>query len=890
MRRNIIKSLRRQNCFLVCNAHLDPVWLWPWEEGLAEAISTFRVAADFIDEYPEFVFNHNESLLYEWVERNDPELFERIRKHVKSGRWHIAGGAYLQPDLTATSGESVIRQFLVGKRYFAFKFGVEPKVAYNFDTFGHPQGMIQILAGCGFDAYVFCRPNASQMKMPVGSFIWRHASGVEIVGRRSDDHYITQGEIRKQMLGSAVQGNENDLKNDTREGSWPAHYRDAEGDFMFLWGLGNHGGGATRQEYAQFPGMRADFPNVEFIESTPEAFFEHTLKVRGRGSLPVVTGDFHQIHEGCYTSMLRIKQQHRRLENLAHITEKLCAMAWWKGKRDYPSKDLEVAWKDILFSEFHDILPGSAIPQVEEDSLKMLAHAEEILRRKKVEAVISLLRDEPVTDREVTPFFIFNPHNWEVTREVEMEYGTARQAGTDAIVRTVYCDGEKVEAQFEKGDLNLDNPGWGEWRQKAVFNVTIPPFSYKRFDAEYRILPPEEVRRWQSPAMPKGDKLVIGGETMKVTVNLKTGLIDGVKVDGREQVRPESFKPRIFNDIPHSWNAADVWKPSRENFRLATPKETARLLNSETINPGYAETIQPVRILEDGPIRTVVEAVFVSGRSFLIQRYKINKKSSMLQIELDIFWAEQDKMFKLGFSPAAPLTRIWAEKCYSIDDETEAVDRPDRERTFQHFLRLTDDNGGRGMGAISHGTHGYHQNDGTTWLSVLRSPAYACMDVAKDWQRYRNRHIPHHDQGERHAMFTFIFGKDAADSESMVRKAYEYNIGLEQLVYYPTRRTEQKLKPTSFITTDHDNVILSTMKKAEQGEALILRFWEVSGKNTLFALTVDGCRYKAEIGAHCLRTYRLERKTGKLVPTDLLERPEVKGRVEKSRRSLVAGR
>jgi alpha-mannosidase len=604
----------------------------------------------------------------------------------------------------------------------------------------------------------------------------------------------------------------------------------------------------------------------------------------------VVTGDFHQIHEGCYTSMLRIKQQHRRLENLAHITEKLCAMAWWKGKRDYPSKDLEVAWKDILFSEFHDILPGSAIPQVEEDSLKMLAHAEEILRRKKVEAVISLLRDEPVTDREVTPFFIFNPHNWEVTREVEMEYGTARQAGTDAIVRTVYCDGEKVEAQFEKGDLNLDNPGWGEWRQKAVFNVTIPPFSYKRFDAEYRILPPEEVRRWQSPAMPKGDKLVIGGETMKVTVNLKTGLIDGVKVDGREQVRPESFKPRIFNDIPHSWNAADVWKPSRENFRLATPKETARLLNSETINPGYAETIQPVRILEDGPIRTVVEAVFVSGRSFLIQRYKINKKSSMLQIELDIFWAEQDKMFKLGFSPAAPLTRIWAEKCYSIDDETEAVDRPDRERTFQHFLRLTDDNGGRGMGAISHGTHGYHQNDGTTWLSVLRSPAYACMDVAKDWQRYRNRHIPHHDQGERHAMFTFIFGKDAADSESMVRKAYEYNIGLEQLVYYPTRRTEQKLKPTSFITTDHDNVILSTMKKAEQGEALILRFWEVSGKNTLFALTVDGCRYKAEIGAHCLRTYRLERKTGKLVPTDLLERPEVKGRVEKSRRSLVAGR
>ena len=868
------KSTKRQKCFLVCNAHLDPVWLWPWEEGLSEAISTFRVAADFIDEYPEFVFNHNESVLYEWVERNDPELFERIRKHVKSGRWHIAGGSYLQPDLTAASGESVIRQFLAGKNYFSDKFGAEPRAAYNFDTFGHPQGIIQILAGCGYDAYVFCRPGPAQMKLPVGSFIWRHASGVEIVARRSDDHYITQGEIRRQMLGRAVQGNENDLDSDTREGSWPAHYRNAEGDFMFLWGLGNHGGGASREEYAQFPGMRADFPNVEFIESTPDAFFKHTLERRGRGSLPVVTGDFNQIHEGCYTSMLRIKQQHRRLENLAHLTEKLCSIAWWKGKRDYPARDLEVAWKDILFTEFHDILPGSAIPQVEEDSLKMLGHAEEILRRKKVEAMISLLRDEPLVDREVTPFFIFNPHNWEVTREVEFEYGTARQAGTDAIVRTICCEGRQIEAQFEKGDLNLDNPSWGEWRQKAVFKVTVPPLSYKRFDAEYFMLPPEEVRRWEAPAMPEGDKLLIAGDAMSVEINLRTGLVDRLTVAGREQVKPASFKPRIFDDIPHSWNAAAVWNPSSENFRLATPEEAASLLNSETINPGYATALRPVRILEDGPVRTVVEAVFVSGRTSLTQRYKINRRSAVLQIELDVFWMEQDKMFKLGFAPAAPLSRIWAEKCYSIDDETKAVERPEQERTFQHFLRLADNGGGNGLGVISHGTHGYHQQDGTTWLSVLRSPAYACMDVDEDWQRYRQRHIPHHDQGERHALFTFVFGDDAADSGRMARKSYEYNVGLEQMVYFPTRRSKEPVKPASFITTDKDNVILAAMKKAEKGEALILRFWEVAGRNTSFKLTIDGRSYNAGIGAHRLLTFRLDQATGKLTPADLLERTE----------------
>jgi len=864
------KEMKKQTCFLVCNAHLDPVWLWPWEEGLAEAISTFRVAADFIDEHPDFVFNHNESLLYEWVERNDPELFERIRRHVRSGRWHIAGGSYVQPDPIAMSGESAIRQFLIGKRYFADKFGVEPRVACNFDSFGHPQGLIQILAGSGFDAYIFCRPRPGQRKLPIGSFRWRHVSGVEIVARRSDDHYLSQGEIRKQMLGSAVLGNEDDPENDPREGSSPAHYGE-EGDFMFLWGLGNHGGGATREEYAQFPRMRADFPNVKFVESTPEAFFEHTLKVRGYGNLPVVAGDFNQVMEGCYTSMMRVKHQHRRVENLAHLTEKLCAIAWWKGRRDYPAMDMHVAWKDILFAEFHDILPGSAIARAEEDSLKLLGHAEEILRRKKVEAMIAILRDEPLVDREVTPFFIFNPHNWEVTREVEIEYGTARQAGTDAIVRTIHCDGKTVDAQFEKGDLNLDNDSWGEWRQKAVFRVTLPPLSYKRFDAEYRILPPHEVRRWQAPAMPDGRILRVSGPAMQVEINLATGLVDRLVAAGREQVRPGSFQPRIFDDIPNSWEIPGEWRPSPANFRLADSAEATRRLNSETINPDGADIRSPVRIIEDGPIRTVVEAMFVSDRTALTQRYTINKQSASLQIDLDVFWAEHDKMFKIGLTPATALSRIWAEKCYSIDDETDAVDRPDRERAFQHFLRLTDAGNANAIGIVSHGTHGYHMETGTVWLSILRSPAYACMGVRADWQRYRGRSIPHHDQGERSARFTFVFGQAAATQENLARTAYEVGVGLEQLVYYPTRRTDESVRPESFLSTDRDNVILAAMKKAEEGDALILRFWEVEGRDTVFSLTVDGHKFDAAIGAHRLQTFRLERETMRLVTTDLLE-------------------
>ncbi len=126
---------------LICNAHLDPVWLWEWQEGAAETLATFRTAADLCEELDGFVFNHNEVILYQWVEEHEPELFERIRTLVNVGKWHIMGGWYLQPDCNMPSGESFVRHALLGKRYFLDRFGVEPKTAINFDPFGHTRGL-----------------------------------------------------------------------------------------------------------------------------------------------------------------------------------------------------------------------------------------------------------------------------------------------------------------------------------------------------------------------------------------------------------------------------------------------------------------------------------------------------------------------------------------------------------------------------------------------------------------------------------------------------------------------------------------------------------------------------------------------------------------------------
>mgnify|MGYP000912632999 FL=1 len=158
---------------MISNAHIDPVWQWGWEEGVSAALSTFRAAAEFCENYDGYIFNHNEALLYEWVEEYEPELFKRIQKLVQEKKWHIMGGWYLQPDCVMPSGESFVRQILLGKKYFKEKFGVFPTTAVNFDSFGHTKGLVQIMVKSGFDSYVFMRPDKKGYELAKGiNFIW----------------------------------------------------------------------------------------------------------------------------------------------------------------------------------------------------------------------------------------------------------------------------------------------------------------------------------------------------------------------------------------------------------------------------------------------------------------------------------------------------------------------------------------------------------------------------------------------------------------------------------------------------------------------------------------------------------------------------------------------
>ena len=212
---------------LLCNAHLDPVWLWQRPEGVAEAISTFRIAAAFCDEYDGFVFNHNESVLYEWVEEHEPELFKKIQRLVNEGKWRIMGGWYLQPDCTMPCAESFIRQIETGNRYFLEKFSQKPACAINFDPFGHTRGLVQILKKCGYDYYLLTR---SGFPIPERDFLWKGFDGSEIIAHKSNGYGTGKGKVLDKVNSS--------LENE---------YSD-NGINLMLWGIGNHGGGPSRTD------------------------------------------------------------------------------------------------------------------------------------------------------------------------------------------------------------------------------------------------------------------------------------------------------------------------------------------------------------------------------------------------------------------------------------------------------------------------------------------------------------------------------------------------------------------------------------------------------------------------------------------------------------------
>jgi alpha-mannosidase len=816
---------------LVCNAHLDPVWQWEWEEGVAAVLSTFRSAADLCDEF-DYVFCHNEAILYRWVEEFEPALFERIQKLITAGKWRIMGGWHLQPDCNMPSGESFVRQALLGRTYFKEKFGAVPTTAINFDPFGHTQGLVQILAKCGYDSYIVCRPDPENLELPAETFWWQGYDGSRILVTRAWGAYLS-------ALGKAREKVENFLKD-----------RPDEAVSLVLWGVGNHGGGPSRQDLKDLGELNAGTSGPAVLHSNPEAYF---ADYRARVSeIPVHDGDLNPWGVGCYTSQSRLKHKHRLLENELYLAEKMAASAWGQGLLAYPQEELNEASRDLATGQFHDILPGTSIQPVEEMALRLFDHGLEIASRVKARSFFALACGQPKAQDGEVPILVYNPHPYPIQAIVECEFMLADQNWDESFtVATANRDGQPLPTQIEQelGNVNLD------WRKRVVFAAKLNPAQMNRFDCRLERVP----ARPRPGVQVQEGAFTFRSEFMQVAINARTGLLDSYQVEGQEFVRPGACKALVIADSPDPWGmTVRSFRNVEGAFELLSPQESARFA-------GVAQPdLPPLRVIEDGAVSTVIEALFGYRDSRLCLRYKLPKQGAEIELEVRVHWVEKDRMLKLSIPTPFANGRLLGQVAYG----TAALPINGDEAVAQKWCVVVGSEGA--LSAINDRTYGLDFSDGELRLSLLRSAAYAAHPILDRPVMPVDRYSPRQDQGERTFRFWLQGGETTERLNRVDREALAHNEAPISLSFFPEG---QGSLLTSFMTLSDPVIQTSAIKKAESGEALVLRLFNPASQRRACLVSFPTQQFDLAVvlGGFEVQTLLVNLKTGVFRQTNLLE-------------------
>ncbi len=775
----------KKKIHLICNAHLDPIWQWEWEEGAASALSTFKSAADLCREF-DYTFCHNEVTLYKYIEEYAPELFEEIKQLIKEGKWRIIGGWYLQPDCNMPCGESIIRQIQFGKKYFREKFGAGSTVAFNVDAFGHSVGNVQIMKKCGQDSCFIIRRGDDEI--PDSQLIWRGLDGSEIKLCAPEGSYNSP-------LGGAAEK----IK------------RLADGFIKpvdcVMWGVGNHGGGPSRKDLRDIKEL-IETGEYEIVHSTGEDFFSDIE--------PECVHDksFEISMPGCYTSYTDIKQSHASFEDTLYMTEKLCAVAAMRGLIEYPEKELDEATEDLLTAEFHDVLPGTCIKEGEENGLMILSHGRNILNKLRARAYFALTSAEPKAKDGEFPFLIFNPNPYKWETEVECEFMLADQNWDGSIIstfRVVDAEGNEVPAQFikEKSHLNLD------WRKRVVFKASLEPMAISRYSVYVDFIPNEETEKAEQIG-----NIIFENDKVYFEIDQKTGLVSSYKVNGREILGDNAFYLASYDDNADPWAMG-----SHQLATLGTNKKRFTLSETPT---GVFAGMKNIQIIESGEIILCVEAFFECENSRARVEYKLHKLTGELDVSVDLFPGDINKMYRLCLP-----VNIAGEYRGQTSFGTQPLYMNGRECVAQRFTYIKGEN--ECVALLNKGTYGSKYENGTIEMSLTRTATYCAHPILDRPLIPLDRYTQKMDLSEKNFSFRLV----VCDENELERKALEFTTPPYACNVFPApRNTEAK---EFSIDIENKNIVLTTFKKMIGEEKFVLRFLNNSPENSSTKFALNGC-------------------------------------------------
>jgi alpha-mannosidase len=815
---------------MIGNAHLDPVWLWPWQEGYQEARATFWSAIHRMEEYPDFVFTCDQVVLLSWVEESDPELFERIRQRVAEGRWQMVGGWWVEPDCNMPAGESFVRQGLYGQRYLLEKFGVTATVGMNVDPFGHNAMLPQILRGQGMDSYCFLRPGPHESSLDHTAFWWEAPDGSRVLAYRIPHEYCSHG--------GDISG-QTDKSLGTLDRSL--------GDAMVFYGVGNHGGGPTRANIESIHRYDRMGSFGRLLMSSPRRYFDELL-ARSGDELPVWRDDLQMHAAGCYSAHSGIKQWQRRAQAAVLNAERWAIVGAARFGLDYPRADLGRAWKQILFNQFHDILPGSAIEPAYDDARDQLGEAVAIAKRITTRAhnVIARHVDVPL-EAGTQPVLVFNPHPWPVTAPIELQYGSQPTG-----VHVVDAENRVTPSQKTQSVATTDDKG----RAATVFEAAVPPLGYRLYRLRSGPAPFDAPAGERATGLLNASETVLENAFLRAEFDPHTGWLCSL-LDKRTGV--DVVRGARGEHIQIAQDPTDTWGHRVVSYRW----------------PGEPMRTSRVVLREDGPLRARLRVEREWQRSTMVEEFILGHRSDALEVRVTLDWREQAHLMKLCFPTAVQNPVGTYEIPFgSLEQPVDGGENP-----AQSWVDISGTVDGRpaGLAVVNNAKHGYDVSPGSAdgdtasiGITAVRSPVYSWHDPRLlDPEGFYS----FQDQGIQTFRYQLVPHGGDWRSADLSRRAAELGLPMRAMLESFHGGT---LPPEQSFAGDGAGPVMITAIKGweDDGAHLIVRAVETTGAATRarLELPVAGRAIEADFGPSQIRTFRVPLEGGPVTEVDLLER------------------
>lgn len=748
------------------HTHIDVAWWWTVAQTREKVGRSFATVLKLMEEYPNYKFMSSQPQLYYFLKERYPELYAQVKERIREKRWEPEGGMWVEADCNLTSGESLVRQFIHGKRFFLEEFGLDNRVLWLPDVFGYSGALPQIMKKCGIDYFMTTKLAWNQFnKVPYDTMLWRGIDGTEVL-----THLITTLGVNQPIKDFFTTYN-GMLHPDAIMGGWMRYQnKDINNDILVSYGYGDGGGGPTREMLETSKRMEKGIKGIPKVrQEFSRTYFEELWeRVKDNRRLPVWEGEFYfEYHRGTYTSMARNKRSNRKSELGLMDLELLSVLA--EERLAYPAEELDAMWKTVLLNQFHDILPGSSIREVYEVTKKeyeQITAQREALAKERMEALAD--GGSGIT--------IFNTTGMERS-DVVMLGDVAGEALADenGAVYPVQQTADGAIACVEH----------------------LPSKGYRSYTVRKEAAPVE------TPFVLTDDHHL---ETPYYRITLdENGLFTGIfdKENDREVLKQgeRANLMRMYEDKPIYYDNWDIDIYYTEKF-------------------WDVDALDHMEWTELGPVRATLELTRTISNSLIRQKIHFYAKNRRIEFETYVDWKEHQHLLKVHF----PVDVHTDEATFDIQfgnltrkvHQNTSWDKARFESCGQKWMDLSE--GHYGVSLLNDCKYGHSVKDSNMALTLIKSGIEP------------NPMTDYEEHFFTYALYPHAEGWRAAGT---VREAYMLN--------QPLLAVEKGTKAGeySFASVDKDNVILETVKAAEDGNGIILRLYESENAKTKVCLTVN---------------------------------------------------